>query len=43
VLAHIAALETELARYAHKYGIADEARRLLKEPQQSETPDNFRS
>ncbi|MCY7419934.1 MAG: hypothetical protein LH650_15865 [Chloroflexi bacterium] len=32
LLAHIAALETELARYAAKYGTTPEARRLLAKP-----------
>lgn len=33
LIAHIAALEAELARYAAKYGLTDETRRLLTKPQ----------
>ena len=32
LLAHIAALETELARYVAKYGMTPEARRLFAQP-----------
>lgn len=32
LIAHIAALETELARYVAKYGLTPEARRLFAQP-----------
>ena len=32
LLAHIAALESELARYVAKYGLTPEARRLFAQP-----------
>lgn len=38
LLAHIAALETELAKYADKYGFSDEARRLLHSLPEYVTP-----
>lgn len=37
---HAVALEIELARYAAKYGVTDEARRLLVNSPLGEPPEN---